>query len=56
MLDDGTERQVLCGNMKLMKSQRVFSNDGEYEVLKKNIIGLEEQGKTVVVLAIDHVP
>lgn len=53
---------VLCGNMKLMRNNGVFPSDGqedeksEYAELIKNISLLEQQGRTVVVLAVGLVP
>lgn len=50
---------VLCGNKKLMESQNVIKaqeTDGVYHELSKNINFLEEEGKTVVILAVDGIP
>ena len=45
--------EVLCGNTKLMKQYDVLTNHAE---LSKNIAYLEQEGKTVVVLAVNRVP
>ena len=47
---------VLCGNVKLMKNQNVLTEDDKFSEILKNIGYLEEQGKTVIVLAINKVP
>jgi len=44
---------VLCGNIKLMNSFDILN---EFQDLKKNIGYLEEEGKTVVILAINKIP
>jgi P-type E1-E2 ATPase len=45
--------EVLCGNSKLMKHFEVLK---PYPELEKNIGYLEEEGKTVVILAVDKIP
>ena len=44
---------VLCGNMKLMRSFDILAG---YADLVKNVGFLEQEGKTVVILAVDKVP
>lgn len=44
---------LLCGNLKLMRNQKVLQNGDEHAELVKNITYMEEQGQTVVLLAID---
>jgi len=51
--------KVACGNKKLMHSQNIIKANEErnnYAELLKNINYLEEEGKTVVILAVDEVP
>lgn len=53
--------KVLCGNLKLMNSQNVFSQEfldqnSQSEELKKNIGYLEQEGKTVVILVVEQIP
>jgi cation transport ATPase len=42
--------EVLCGNKKLMNFYKVLDN---YPELSKNINYLEQEGKTVVILAVN---
>lgn len=42
--------EVLCGNLKLMDYYEVLK---PYPLIKTNIQNMEEEGKTVVILAID---
>ena len=51
--DQNKTVDVLCGNSKLMNHFEVFKN---YPDLAKNIVYLEEEGKTVVILAVDNIP
>jgi len=47
---------VACGNKKLMHSQNIIKANEDkdnYHELLKNINYLEEEGKTVVILAVD---
>ena len=50
---DNKRYEVLCGNSKLMNHFKVLK---DYSELEKNVTYLEEEGKTVVILAIDGVP
>ena len=50
---DGENKNIACGNMKLMKREGVLSPDDK---ISKQIQYLEEEGKTVIVLAIQKVP
>ena len=45
--------EVLCGNSKLMKHFEILK---PYPELEKNVTYLEEEGKTVVILAVDNIP
>jgi cation transport ATPase len=50
---DSLPAEVICGNTKLMNRYKIFE---KYESIKNNVEQLEEEGKTVVILAIDDVP
>ena len=44
---------ILVGNLKLMKNQNVLTQEEKFSEILKNINYLEEQGKTVIILAIN---
>jgi cation transport ATPase len=50
---DKKSQEVLCGNSKLMKHFEILK---PYPELEKNVGYLEEEGKTVVILAVDKIP
>jgi cation transport ATPase len=45
--------EVLCGNLKLMEYYEILNS---YPEIITNIKSLEEEGKTVVILAMNKVP
>ena len=60
--DDSKVTTIHCGNMKLMRNNGVFPSNGqddessEHAELIKNITLLEQQGRTVVILAVGTIP
>ena len=52
-LTNSKRSEVLCGNLKLMKTFEILK---KHPQLERNIELLQEEGKTVVLLAIDKIP
>ena len=52
-IDEEEELKVMCGNEKLMNR---FDVKMDFNQLPENIDSLEQEGKTVVCLAVDQVP
>ena len=50
---DNKTLNICCGNLKLMNRFNILSS---YKEIAQQITYLEEEGKTVVVLAIDNIP